>query len=368
VTDADFLKAVIAAPDDDTPRLAFADWLDDRGDAGRAEFIRFQIREAVGGLTWQERDRMFAMLREHGEAWKVPFLPGAQTFDRGFVGGLSLSAEEYVRHAETIHASLPLTRLRLVVADPFAEALANIAPLRRVPSLDLSNSFFGPRNRLAALLGLQPWPGLRQLRLRNNSFWPEGIAQFVQRAGQLPALRELDFSGNPLGDEGIRQLAESPALAELRVLILRRDEIQYSDAVHAAGGHRLAESRTLTQLTHLDLSGQPLGDAGLAAIVRSPNARRLEELDVFDCEIGLGGIGAGVEAMVESSYLGRLKRLDLARNRLESPAVEALLTWPRLANFEWLDLRRCEITENDLSKLRGSRYAEKMKLDGIDLR
>ncbi len=38
-----FLEAIIGRPDDDGPRLAYADWLDERGDAARAEFIRVQI-------------------------------------------------------------------------------------------------------------------------------------------------------------------------------------------------------------------------------------------------------------------------------------------------------------------------------------
>ena len=36
-------RAVLAAPDDDAPRLAFADWLEDHGDAARADFVRTQI-------------------------------------------------------------------------------------------------------------------------------------------------------------------------------------------------------------------------------------------------------------------------------------------------------------------------------------
>lgn len=34
--------AILAAPDDDTPRLVFADWLDEHGEPERAEFIRVQ--------------------------------------------------------------------------------------------------------------------------------------------------------------------------------------------------------------------------------------------------------------------------------------------------------------------------------------
>ncbi len=44
-----FLAAIRAAPDDDTPRLVFADWLEEHGDAaasGRAELIRVQCELA----------------------------------------------------------------------------------------------------------------------------------------------------------------------------------------------------------------------------------------------------------------------------------------------------------------------------------
>ena len=38
-----FLQAIVEAPDDDTPRLIYADWLEERGDP-RGEFIRLQCR------------------------------------------------------------------------------------------------------------------------------------------------------------------------------------------------------------------------------------------------------------------------------------------------------------------------------------
>ena len=37
------LRAVCENPDDDTPRLVFADWLQEHGEGDRAEFIRLQI-------------------------------------------------------------------------------------------------------------------------------------------------------------------------------------------------------------------------------------------------------------------------------------------------------------------------------------
>ena len=41
-----FLRAIAAHPDDDTPRLVFADWLDEHDHPERAEFIRLQIELA----------------------------------------------------------------------------------------------------------------------------------------------------------------------------------------------------------------------------------------------------------------------------------------------------------------------------------
>src|SRR5262249_7808777 len=40
------LRGIRAAPEDDLPRLVYADWLDDHGDASRAELIRVQCRLA----------------------------------------------------------------------------------------------------------------------------------------------------------------------------------------------------------------------------------------------------------------------------------------------------------------------------------
>jgi uncharacterized protein (TIGR02996 family) len=43
-----FLHASKEQPEEDLPRLALADWLDERGDAERAEFIRLQCRLGPG--------------------------------------------------------------------------------------------------------------------------------------------------------------------------------------------------------------------------------------------------------------------------------------------------------------------------------
>jgi uncharacterized protein (TIGR02996 family) len=42
----DLLAAVLDSPSDDAPRLVYADWLDEHGQADRAEFIRLQCEMA----------------------------------------------------------------------------------------------------------------------------------------------------------------------------------------------------------------------------------------------------------------------------------------------------------------------------------
>src|SRR4051812_17110474 len=39
-------EAIRESPDDDAPRLIYADWLDDQGESDRAEFVRVQCEQS----------------------------------------------------------------------------------------------------------------------------------------------------------------------------------------------------------------------------------------------------------------------------------------------------------------------------------
>jgi uncharacterized protein (TIGR02996 family) len=78
-TEQAFLQAIREQPDDDAPRLIFADWLEDnRGTEGqvRAEFIRAQCALERGGLDaarWLELEaRQNELLGLHGAEWAGP--------------------------------------------------------------------------------------------------------------------------------------------------------------------------------------------------------------------------------------------------------------------------------------------------------
>jgi uncharacterized protein (TIGR02996 family) len=63
MTEEAFLRAIEENPDDDTTRLVFADWLEERGD-WRAEFVRLDVR--LRGLTDADDD-----YRDVEERWRL---------------------------------------------------------------------------------------------------------------------------------------------------------------------------------------------------------------------------------------------------------------------------------------------------------
>src|SRR5687768_686031 len=97
---AAFLRVICASPDDDTARLVFADWLDEHGDADRAEFIRLQVGLAAGTVPEAGRAaaqrRAEALYTRHQPEWwgELPQRPGVSwvtvpaPFERGFPFGV----------------------------------------------------------------------------------------------------------------------------------------------------------------------------------------------------------------------------------------------------------------------------------------
>ena len=76
IPDEAFIQAIREAPDDDAPRLIYADWLEEHGQPDRAEFIRVQCqlaRTADTGPEWSALGRRTEdLLRSHWEEWVGP--------------------------------------------------------------------------------------------------------------------------------------------------------------------------------------------------------------------------------------------------------------------------------------------------------
>jgi uncharacterized protein (TIGR02996 family) len=120
MSDEDALLAAIAAhPDEDTPRLMYADWLDEHGRPLRAEFIRVQIevarKEERSFEVLQSEAPLFRrndeLIEKHGRTFFGPLAAhgiGAVRFYRGFVWRVELRAELFLELAPVLAAVRPL--------------------------------------------------------------------------------------------------------------------------------------------------------------------------------------------------------------------------------------------------------------------
>src|SRR5436305_9462466 len=116
--DAAFLRAIRERPDDDLPRLIYADYLDERGDP-RGEFIRIQIERPTLPFHTARRYELLArereLLRRHEDEWLGPLaaIVSSHEFRRGFIDGVLVMTEAFVAHAETIFDWAPVQRVKL---------------------------------------------------------------------------------------------------------------------------------------------------------------------------------------------------------------------------------------------------------------
>ena len=122
--EAHLLTAIADAPDDDTPRLVYADWLDEHNQPERAEFIRLQIGLSAGTIpkAQQEaaRTRSEALFGRNQATWwgVLPHHPGVTwhtapfPFDRGFAHGVDFRhGKAWREHAKDVFAAAPVSRI-----------------------------------------------------------------------------------------------------------------------------------------------------------------------------------------------------------------------------------------------------------------
>ena len=255
--EAAFLRLIAAAPDDDAPRLIYADWLDERGDP-RGGFIRAQC--ALARLPADDPPPPTSK-RSRGNS--SPPTPPSGThpladrvdgwgFRRGFVEDVTLSAAAFLRARRRAgHGRAPphpppagrRRRPRPAVARPGAAARPRARPVRQPPRRrrrGRTRAVAAPgearsarpelqradRRRRPRLLAGRAWPRLHTLDLRGNEAITGRSAAFLARATGLPALATLDLSDNRLDGPGVGALAHSPALPRLADLRVGRQPVR----------------------------------------------------------------------------------------------------------------------------------------------
>lgn len=165
-----FIEAIRAAPEDDAPRLVYADWLDEHDDSRWATFIRSHVanpdERLASSLPLPLSQTIFA-----GECWSG--LPASQIgLTRGFASRLECTAAFWLQWAAAILAEHPVTSVTLTTVPEverrrfpgFADFGAERRFPRRLPgrewrSFDALGCPGSDREAIPALLAAE-WPSL----------------------------------------------------------------------------------------------------------------------------------------------------------------------------------------------------------------
>jgi uncharacterized protein (TIGR02996 family) len=355
-------------PDDDSIRLVLADWLEEHGDADRAEFIRLQVAMAHHYGDEPEQPEMEVRANElesqFSEQWLGPLrqLYVNAHFDRGlievratprqlldhspfdlpdevlpWIEGLYLHEGKEGR-ADLLASSAMGAFARLDLVGPmfrpspggrisdkgFSRLLAN-PHLTHLRSLKVSYQGLTAASA-EALARSERLIGLRHLHLDNNPLGAEGGRALVS-GPLLSSITRIDLSDTGLGPEGIAALAASLHVASLRVLALDKERLG------AEGGRALAHSPSLGGLSELRLQCAEIDLEALRALAEATTLRP-RKLDLFTADLQ----DDGVEILAASPLLERTTWLDLISNKVSARGARALANSPWLGNLESLAL------------------------------
>lgn len=365
----EILGQILADPDDDRPRMVFADWLMAKGDP-RGELISIQCAlarhatrcEDIGPLEPLElRER--ALLKAYGKSWLLDAETrlaywGEFGFRRGLIETLTVSGGFAGTYAKVREAAPLLRVLSVAGLDELAgspalagiedlairsgfpqlrelETLArspHIAKLRRLgfvyanptqreiftfvslplPLVELSMGFYGEpfygRLVLEQLAKTPHRQALETLRIR----WLRRLGTIRELGAALPNLETLQLESADLSADDLHAIVR--AFPKLVTLDIGDNEQRVADLDLA---RLLAEAPALRRLR---LSRMALTRAHAAQLASSPDAARLVSLDLSSNQLGRDG----ALALVRSPHLAHLRRLSLAVNDIDHETKQAI--------------------------------------------
>jgi uncharacterized protein (TIGR02996 family) len=405
------LCACKADPTDDGVRRILADFLEEQGQAERAEFVRIQLdlRDADERREWtplqaEQEARQIRLLRKNagewlGGAWSAygwvdvptekPNHFASVKFERGLASlqlgqqplrslRLALPAGvapwlEKVRAGQILKPAVwaeicrgPLLEgfsdISISWENPEVGVLVGLLDRVRPKGLVLSMDDAGPD--LLPALARTPWFRPHELQLETFPGW--------DRFATSLALSDLRVLGLQVRDDSnsLDALAQAPSFAHLRKLFISGDEMDTGSLTrllhseHLAGLRELAltsydgrgnpgiaaalcDCRSLAELRDLDLFMSGLDEANAALLATSPALSGVRIFNLHSCEL----TPAAATALFQSPHLQQLECLDLSCNPIGDAGLTTLATAPALKKLRHLDLCKAEITSAGLRTL-----------------
>jgi uncharacterized protein (TIGR02996 family) len=371
-------SAICANPDEDTPRLAYADFLEELGgkeNLFRAEYIRGAVRiarEDKFSHAWHAARKAWAgadaAVRKQAAEHKLPWvahLKGrakAYDFDRGFVGHITVFSKRFVAEGAKFFADDPIRSVKFVTLTartgtvPAAELFA-CPHLSRVIKLNLDGSGLGD-NDLALMRDSKHLSGLRGISLTEHQrFSPKSLvslltdlttvhelylprcywltsrfAETLTDSQILGRLTVLDLATHLLPPKSMIEILTTKHGGKLRELHLSVGEefelTTMTSQYRVKDGKEIAAALSkarFPELRSLNIHGMRIGDAGLAVIAKGEGFPSLRRLDISNNHITQEGLKVLADSPVGKQLvflcLGFNDKLELDKNMKKLAAM-----------------------------------------------
>ncbi len=340
-------KAVLANPDDDLPRLVYADRLEELGNTARAEFIRLQIHVA-NTKPWDEGHadalvKSRVLYDRHQEAWGIKDLtrelmrskgvtPGVfDPFVRGFPEVTWANVETFSAAHRKALKKFPVRELVLVGGHTAAVSrVSEFINEVGARTVDLSSTW---SDVFAALTDGPPLPTVRRLVVTCDLYTPTAneVRSFAG-SFNFPNVEAVSLSGS-VDEERMLAFVGSVRWPKVRDVYLCGDLTP--QVIHA-----LSHAKWVGRLNSLALEHSPFGDvadqpaAELTPLFRSKQLTNLRSLSLDSFPFP-----PAVERAFAESTLGPLDHFDID-GWCDPPVSDfpALLASPALAGVKSLNL------------------------------
>jgi uncharacterized protein (TIGR02996 family) len=377
------LAAIIAHPDEDTPRLVYADWLQEHGNPDRAEFIRVQCRLAAlvpshpdwieltehleelcvrlrhrnlgAGLTRAKRFHIgdpdpYGDSYQRGFPYSITYQTYGETLKPKEIAG-TIAALTRLVQTTTIRGfhpyQLPLDWLTALLRAPVAAQLTGLecAPMPDGGDPEAQAEIFHRAIATSTALGR-----LRDLSL-SETFGP-GSAAALAESTTLSAVRSLTISHFDAPEPTVRKLTGADWFGRLQQFWVGSPEEEATVPL-AAGLGALPDLHTLS-LGGCAPGAVPVLAAGtFAALGRlyytgplDPAAARALSGARFPALTALAGHGSsnaklddtGIRALLRAGWFEQLRLLDLSHNALGDKGIRALAAHPVAGSLRSLHL------------------------------
>lgn len=340
-----FIEAIATQPEEDTPRLAFADWLQEHGEEARAQFVRLSHELSASRSSLADYDnppadvlaleqRIRALFERHRAEWLGPFCRALGTTvprcrERW-------SARLWRRVSGKAQPADPFSHFKFgsIRFDNWDDGPVSGINLWRgfVNQLDISFRSPRPLGDLAAALRLEPVNALTARIVGHRDRW-EGLNR--------PCLSRIkDLTVDVSGEHGqpaidvLERVIHGPYWSGVRDLYLWRSIADFQPAPREYI-ERLAGSPLLPNLRGLSLM---IEQPDLPPLTTNPRLAQLDRFVAWGCHM----LPSAVGAIAHAAFSANLKELNLALNNLGDDGVG------HLTPVALPELRRLELDANGI--------------------